>query len=90
MRLVLAGPWPGRDGAPISRSFIAVWGKMIHFEGNIYSISRLVPGIATVYVADVDLVCRTLFLARAALSAIFLSKSGRFNFRTWRAEMWFL
>lgn len=62
-------------------------GKMIHFERNIYSRCRLVPGMTAVYVVDVDLVCRTLFLARAALSAIFLSKSGRFNFRTWRAEI---
>jgi hypothetical protein len=35
---------------------------------------RLVSNTVYVYVRSIDLACRTLFLARTALSAIFLSQ----------------
>jgi hypothetical protein len=81
----MAGAYP--EGAIALSELHLRHEKMIHLERNIYSRSRLVPDTATIYVVEVDLVCRTLFLARSALSAIFLSKSGRFNFRTLCAEI---
>ncbi|WP_204268071.1 hypothetical protein, partial [Escherichia coli] len=43
-----------------------------HFQ--VYFRSRLVSDTVYLYLANIDFACRTLFLARTALSAIFLSQ----------------